>query len=123
MFEPDKIGEWDAFVFETTGDLTTEGAAEKSPAMSPDGEKAFYDAIRGGKGFLGMHCAADTFGHHGKRNKGAEDPYIQMIGGEFVSHGAQQEVEIEIVDPKFPGMAKGFGSAGRTFRSRMNGMP
>src|SRR4051812_45995239 len=24
MFEPDKIGEWDAFVFETTGDLTKE---------------------------------------------------------------------------------------------------
>ena len=88
MFEPDKIGEWDAFVFETTGDLTTEGTAEKSPPMSPDGEKAFYDAIRGGKGFLGMHCATDTFGHHGPRNKGAEDPYIQMIGGEFVGHGA-----------------------------------
>ena len=73
--------------------------------MSPDGEKAFYDAIRGGKGFLGMHCAADTFGHHGKRNKGAEDPYIQMIGGEFISHGPQEEVEIDIVDPKFPGIA------------------
>ena len=115
MFEPDKIGEWDAFVFETTGDLTTEGQGEKSPPMSPDGEKAFYDAIRGGKGFLGMHCAADTFGHFGKRNKGAEDPYIQMIGGEFIVHGAQQEVEIEIVDPKFPGVAEGFGSSGPSF--------
>ncbi len=116
MFEPDKIGEWDAFVFETTGDLTTEGEREKSPAMSPDGEKAFYDAIRGGKGFLGMHCATDTFGHHGKRNKGAEDPYIQMIGGEFIIHGDQQDVEIEIADPKFPGIAEGFGSSGRSFR-------
>jgi type 1 glutamine amidotransferase len=117
MFDPDKIGEWDAFVFETTGDLTTEGGAEKSPPISPDGEKAFYDAIRGGKGFLGMHCATDTFGHHGKRNKGAEDPYIQMIGGEFVSHGPiQEEVEIDIVDPKFPGVAEGFGTAGSAFR-------
>jgi type 1 glutamine amidotransferase len=115
MFEPDKIGEWDAFVFETTGDLTTEGGGEKSPAISPDGEKAFYDAIRGGKGFLGMHCAADTFGHFGKRNKGAEDPYVQMIGGEFVSHGPQQVATIEVVDPKFPGMENGFGSQGHTF--------
>src|SRR5437867_1962822 len=57
IFEPDQIGQWDAFVFETTGDLTTEGTSEKSPPMSPEGEKAFYDAIRGGKGFLGMHCA------------------------------------------------------------------
>ena len=116
MFEPDKIGEWDAFVFETTGNLLTEGTMEKSPAMSPDGEKAFYDAIRGGKGFLGMHCAADTFGHFAPRNKGAEDPYIQMIGGEFISHGAQQEVEIDIADPDFPGVKDGFGRAGSAFR-------
>src|SRR6185437_7527408 len=105
LFEPDKIGEWDAFVFMTTGDLTTEGQAEKSPPMSPEGEKAFYDAIRGGKGFIGMHCATDTFGHH--RHRGADDPFIQMIGGEFVSHGPQQEVEIDIVDAKFPGVADG----------------
>ena len=25
LFEPDQIGQWDAFVFETTGDLTTPG--------------------------------------------------------------------------------------------------
>ena len=64
---------------------------------------------------LGMHCAADTFGHHAPRNKGPEDPYIQMIGGEFVSHGPQQVVTIEVVDPKFPGMAHGFGSLGQSF--------
>jgi uncharacterized protein len=115
VFEPDKIGEWDAFVFMTTGDLTTEGGREKSPPMSPDGEKAFYDAIRGGKGFIGMHCATDTFGQHRKR--GADDPYIQMIGGEFAGHGpVQEEVEIDIVDPKFPGVADGFGRAGSAFR-------
>jgi type 1 glutamine amidotransferase len=115
MFEPDKIGGWDAFVFETTGDLTTPGTDKTTP-ISPDGEKALYEAIRGGKGFIGMHCATDTFGHHGQRRKGAEDPYIQMIGGEFVTHGEQQEGEIAIVDPKFPGLAEGFGRSGRSFR-------
>jgi type 1 glutamine amidotransferase len=114
MFEPDQIGQWDAFVFETTGDLTTPGT-DKNPPISPEAEKAFYDAIRGGKGFLGMHCAADTFGHFGKRNKGADDPYIQMIGGEFITHGAQQPSRIEITDPDFPGVAKGFGTSGRSF--------
>ncbi len=118
MFDPDKIGQWDAFVFETTGDLTTEGGSEKSPPISADGEKALYDAIRGGKGFLGMHCASDTFGHHGKRNKGANDPYIQMLGGEFIVHGAQQECQIDIVDPKFPGVADGFGREGHSFRMK-----
>jgi uncharacterized protein len=114
LFEPDQIGQWDAFVFETTGDLTVPGD-DKNPPISPDGEKAFYDAIRGGKGFIGMHCATDTFGHHGARNKGTDDPYIQMIGGEFIVHGAQQPSLIEIADPTFPGIAKGFGASGHSF--------
>jgi uncharacterized protein len=114
LFEPDQIGQWDAFVFETTGDLTTPGG-DKNPPISADGEKCFYDAIRGGKGFMGMHCATDTFGHHGERNKGAEDPYIQMIGGEFIIHGNQQPSRIEIVDSNFPGIAKGFGASGQSF--------
>ena len=114
LFEPDQIGQWDAFVFETTGDLTTPGT-DKTPPISAEGEKAFYDAIRGGKGFMGMHCATDTFGHHGKRNKGAADPYIQMIGGEFIVHGEQQLSRIDIVSPTFPGIAKGFGASGPSF--------
>jgi type 1 glutamine amidotransferase len=114
MFEPDQIGQWDAFAFETTGDLTTPGT-DKTPPISADGEKALYDAIRGGKGFLGMHCATDTFGHHGNRNHGADDPYIQMIGGEFAGHGAQQPCRIEIADAAFPGVAKGFGASGGSF--------
>ena len=114
LFNPDQIDQWDGFVFETTGDLTTPGG-DKNPPISADGEKAFYDAIRGGKGFMGMHCATDTFGHFGKRNKGAEDPYIQMIGGEFIVHGDQQPSRIDIVSPTFPGIAKGFGAAGNSF--------
>jgi type 1 glutamine amidotransferase len=114
MFEPDQIGQWDVFVFETTGDLTTPGTDKTNP-ISADGEKAFYDAIRGGKGFVGMHCATDTFGHFGQRNKGPEDPYIQMIGGQFVSHGPEQVATLEIVDPEFPGIATGFGKSGRSF--------
>ena len=111
LFEPDKIGEWDAFAFYTTGNLSTPGT-DKTPPISADGEKALYDAIRGGKGFISMHSATDSFGHHPPRNKGAEDPFVQMIGGEFVTHGAQQKVTIEVVDPHFPGLEKGFGESG-----------
>jgi type 1 glutamine amidotransferase len=114
LFEPDQIGQWDVFVFETTGDLTVPGE-HKEPPISADGEKAFYEAIRAGKGFMGMHCATDTFGHHGRRNKGADDPYIQMIGGEFITHGDQQDCKIAIADPEFPGVATGFGKEGKSF--------
>ncbi len=112
LFEPDKIGEWDAFAFYTTGDLSKPGA-DGTPPLSADGEKALYDAIRGGKGFISMHSATDSFGHHPPRNKGAEDPFVQMIGGEFITHGAQQLVTIEVTDPHFPGLDKGFGESGQ----------
>ncbi len=112
LFEPDQIGQWDVFVFQTTGDLSKPGT-DKSPPISADGEKALYEAVRAGKGFMGMHCATDTFGKH--RNNGAEDPYIQMIGGEFNGHGAQQACRIEIADPEFPGVSNGFAKDGKSF--------
>ena len=106
MFDPDKIGQWDAFAFETTGDLTKPGT-DKTPPISADGLKAFFDAIDSGKGFVGMHCASDTFGDH--RKMGANDPYVKMIGGQFAGHGAQQVATIEVADPGFPGVS-GFGT-------------
>ncbi len=101
LFDPDKIGQWDAFVFYTTGDLTKPGT-DKQPPISEDGLKAFFDRIRSGKaGFVGVHSATDTFGDH--RGMGCDDPYIQMIGGHFNGHGAQQETELTVTDPNFPG--------------------
>jgi uncharacterized protein len=107
MFDPDKIGQWDAFAFETTGDLTTMGNNKDGEPMSVDGKKAFLDAIRAGKGFVGMHCASDTF-HSPKEGL---DPYIEMIGGEFIRHGSQQKARIDVVDPAFPAA----GAYGRSF--------
>jgi type 1 glutamine amidotransferase len=105
LFEPDKLDEWDAFVFYTTGDLTTPGS-DGTPPMSPEGRDAFLEAIRSGrKGFVGIHCATDTF-HSGPDDR---TPYIEMIGGEFISHGPQQETAVKVVDGDFPG-AGAFGS-------------
>lgn len=105
-FEPDQIGQWDAFAFMTTGDLTKPGLDRRTP-ISEAGLKAFFDAIAGGKGFVGMHCATDTFGD--VRGLKADDPYIKMIGGHFAGHGEQQVARVEIADPKFPGV-DAFGS-------------
>jgi len=107
LFEPDQIDQWDAFAFYTTGDLTTPGT-DGEPPMSSEGYRAFLQAIANGKGFVGMHCATDTF-HSGSEGV---SPYIKMIGGEFLSHGAQQVASIEVSDPAFPG-AEPFG---RSFR-------
>ncbi len=121
LFAPDKIGQFDAFVFYTTGDLTkppgTKYKSDQTPAMPPEGKDALLKAIAGGKGFMGLHCASDTFHSPGYENKpkatylraeqpGPEvDPYIVMLGGEFNSHGSQQTATIRIADPNFPGLA------------------
>jgi len=62
----------------------------------PD-KAAFLDWIRSGKGFVGVHAATDTCHGNGSR----VDPYIEMIGGEFVGH-VNAEVKCINCDPKHP---------------------
>ena len=66
--------------------------------MSTEGKKAFLDAIHGGKGFVGMHCATDTFHSQGDEI----DPYIEMIGGEFISPRRQQVATARRRRPRLP---------------------
>jgi type 1 glutamine amidotransferase len=109
IFLPETIKDFDAFLFETTGDLTKMGG-DNQPPMPPEGKKALLDAIAAGKGFVGCHCASDTFHSGGAQWENApedkRDPYIRMIGGEFIRHGAQQKAWMRVADKNFPG-AKG----------------
>jgi type 1 glutamine amidotransferase len=105
-FLPETITKYDAFLFETTGDLTRDGG-DGQPPMPPEGKKALLKAVEEGKGFVGSHCASDTFHSPGDRNRNQDrdklDPYIAMLGGEFIVHGAQQKAWMRVIDPKFPG--------------------
>jgi glucose/arabinose dehydrogenase len=73
----------------TTGDLPL-----------PD-RNAFIKWVRDGHGFVAMHSGSDTY--HGYW------PYIQMLGGEFETHGAQESVECIVADPNHPA-TKNFGA-------------
>lgn len=59
----------------------------------------FIDWIRAGHAFVGMHSAGDTY--HPNQVAG-DTAYIDMIGCEFRTHGAQSEVECFVEDPKHP---------------------
>lgn len=119
VFTAENIAKYDGFFFYTTGDLTTPGR-DGNPPMSKEGKAAFLEAIRNGKGFVGSHSATDTFHTEPDtedpanryRNHGeAADPYIRMIGGEFIKHGPQQVAKMIVTDRKFPG----FAGAGENF--------
>jgi type 1 glutamine amidotransferase len=66
----------------TTGDL---------PLPDKDG---FLAWLGRGRGFVGIHAATDTY--HGWR------PYIEMIGGEFMTHGPQTTVSLLVEDKQHP---------------------
>jgi uncharacterized protein len=113
VFDGD-LAQFDAFFFYTTGDLTQKGT-DGQPPMSTEGKRRLLQAVAGGKGFLASHCGSDTF--HGKGDRRSEqpaaerDPYIAMLGGEFISHGPQQKARQVVCSPTFPGLA----GAGESF--------
>jgi type 1 glutamine amidotransferase len=110
VFLSAEFPKFDGFVFETQGNLLSEKSLDGAPPMTADGKKALLDAVTAGKGFVGCHCASDTFHSRGdawqNQPRDQVDPYIAMLGGEFISHGQQQKAWMRIVDHKFPG-AKG----------------
>lgn len=80
---PESLARYDLVIFaNTTGDLPL-----------PDRD-AFIQWVKEGHAFVGMHSASDTF--HGYK------PYIQMLGGEFETHGAQAKVQCINKDPEHP---------------------
>jgi type 1 glutamine amidotransferase len=110
LFTGKYLAGFDAYAFYTTGDLTVSGS-DQQPPMTPAGKVALLKAIENGKGFVGIHSATDTF-HTPEpadatqyRNDGAEaDPYIQMIGAEFIIHGKQQNSTLRVTDRKLRGI-------------------
>ncbi|MGJ8642033.1 MAG: ThuA domain-containing protein [Luteolibacter sp.] len=110
-FSPEYLEQFDTVIFYTSGDLTTRGK-DKQPAMTPEGKQALFDYVKAGNGFIGLHCASDTFhtvGDNGKelsryKNHGKDsDEFICFIGGEFLTHGKQQEATNRVINPEFPG--------------------
>ena len=79
-------------------------------------KQAFLDEIKGGKAFIGMHSASDTF--HGEGNK--VDPYIEMLGGEFLTHDAQVGISAINQDPTHPATRNPF--LGATPRKILSGV-
>ena len=108
---------FDAAVFFTTGVLT-EAGTDKNPPMSAAGKQALLDAIAGGVGFVGIHAASDTFhtqpdppdlSNRYIAHGASSDPYLRMVGGEFIIHGQSKDPRVQttdliIDDPSFPGL-------------------
>lgn len=104
VFDAD-LDQYDLIAFYTSGDLTKPDKRGTTP-MSPKGKQQLLDAIAAGKGFVGFHAATDCFHSPGSPGENQLrdqiDPYIRMIGAEFLTHGAQQEASL-LIASRFPG--------------------
>jgi type 1 glutamine amidotransferase len=115
VFDSSDFRKHAAVLFFTTGVLTTTGT-DSHPPMSPQGKQTLLEAVASGLGFVGVHAASDTFHTppdpedlsnryvaHGEKS----DPYLRMLGGEFIAHGSTprlQTANVIVNDPKFPGL-------------------
>ena len=101
---------YDVIAFYTSG-MLTQPDQYKNPPMTLTGKKRLLDAITAGKGFVGIHPCTDSFHTPGKRdeNQDPPDPYIAMLGGEFIRHGPQQVAAVRVSSPKFPGVEEMHG--------------
>ena len=95
IFDGD-LKQFSCFAFYSSGDLL-----QGPNAMSAEGKKRFLAAIDDGVGFVGFHSASDTWRTAGPayENQTEVDPYIRMLGGEFISHGPDQDAIMTITQP------------------------
>jgi len=111
LFSEQYVKQFDAIMFYTLGDLTQLGL-DGEPPMTKEGKAALLAAIENGKGFVGLHGADNTFLSPRRLTHGPTrytndpdptDPFLKMVGGEFIFHNRQQPGRMIVVDPKFPG--------------------
>jgi hypothetical protein len=81
-FTRDHLKQYDAVMFNTTGELP----------FTDQQKKDFMEFIRGGKGFIGVHSATDTLY--------LWPEYGEMIGGYFNGHPWHEMVTILVEDPQ-----------------------
>jgi type 1 glutamine amidotransferase len=91
---PDALKKYDAVVFaNTTGVL---------PLPDPQG---FLDYVKAGHGFAAMHSGSDTLHEWPGGKSGEVSAYVDMLGGEFLTHHNQCAIDAHVIDTKNPATA------------------
>ncbi len=83
-FESARLARYDAVLFCTTGELP----------LSAEQRAAFLDFVARGKGFVGVHCATDTFYQWPE--------YGALVGAYFDGHPWHEKVRVRVEDRTHP---------------------
>lgn len=116
-FSPQYLAGFDVMFFYASGNLQKR-STDGNPPMSAKGKAALLEWVAQGGGFVAVHAGSDCFhtyeafdgntpkdarGYRYRLNGEASDPYIKMLGGEFINHGPQQVATARVITSQFPG--------------------
>ncbi|MEQ8530773.1 MAG: ThuA domain-containing protein, partial [Imperialibacter sp.] len=88
VFNDKQLANYDVVIFlSTTSDI-----------LNDEQQAAFEKYIKSGKGWVGVHAAADT--------EYEWEWYTKMVGMMFQVHPQQQTAYLDVVDSNFPGMER-----------------
>jgi hypothetical protein len=96
----DNLKNFDVVIFCTTGDLT-QPSKDGGAVMGPNGCAEMLAWVKEGHGFIGYHNGSDSF----HSPEGSVSPYVEMLGGEFKTHGPQFKGTVITVDAGHPAIA------------------
>ena len=114
VFTPENIAKYDAFFFYTTGDLTEPGIGQEPAhvqgrqgraSSKPSPTARDSSAPTAPRTPFIPRAAESAIRPATKTMRADIDPYIKMIGAEFIIHGSQQRARQICVDKNFPGMS------------------
>jgi type 1 glutamine amidotransferase len=102
VFDGD-IGSYDAFAFQTSGELAKGAKEHPEWALTETGWQHLVAEIRSGKGFVGFHPTTDSNRVGGSvyenSPKDKITEFTKLLGAEFTVHGPPQETTISVVQP------------------------
>jgi len=103
MFDPERLNQFDAVLFNNTTQLKFE---------DPKRREALMAFVKGGKGIIGIHAAADNFYNWPEA--------AEMLGGQFDGHpwGSGGTWAVKLDDPDHP-LNKAFGGKGFLIRDEI----
>ncbi|MDR3233913.1 MAG: ThuA domain-containing protein [Planctomycetaceae bacterium] len=116
VFDKD-LSQYDAFLFQTSGDLSKGAKGHPDWALTATGWKNLVNAVRSGKGFVGFHPSTDSNRTGGDIYQSTPPDkitdYTRFIGAEFTVHGEHQEGTVNVIEPTpFPWFQK----SGKSYR-------
>ena len=127
----DRTGDWDTDYVRTDEDMATKMTADSLkkydavvfanttgvlPLPDPQG---FLDYIKAGHGFGAMHSGSDTF-HEWPGSTAPVSAYVEMLGGEFLTHHSQCMIMPHMADLGSPALKGVAGMRDKSEPSEFN---